>query len=63
MNGNSAVSALNSSLSNSALQTQRQVAVAKMGMDAQRFEGEAVVKLIQNATIDPSVGRDINTSA
>ena len=58
-----AISAVNTALDSNALQAQYQVAVAKKGMDAQRFLGDSAVKLIQSASIDPSVGRNLNVSA
>ena len=45
------------------MQARYQVAVAKKGLDAQRFVGESALKLIQSASIDPSVGRNLNVSA
>ena len=63
MYGDMAVSANNSALNNTALQAAYQAAVAKKGIDAQRFLGESALKLIQSASVDPGVGRNLNVSA
>ena len=57
-----AISAVNMALSTNALQAQFQIAAARKGLDAQRFQGEAAIKLIQAASLDPNVGRNLDIS-
>lgn len=47
----------------SVTQAQYQVAVAKKGLDVEKFEGESAIKLIQSASIDPKVGRGLDITA
>jgi len=54
------ISAINSALSTVALHTQYQVVAAKKSMDTQCLLGEAALKLIQSASIDPNIGQKLN---
>jgi hypothetical protein len=39
------------------------MAVAKKGLDAQKFMGEAAVNMIRSASLDPMVGRNLDILA
>lgn len=58
------VSGVNGASSSPAvLGAQISMAVAKKGLDAQKFMGEAAVNMIRSASLDPMVGRNLDILA
>lgn len=56
------VSGVPQAVSSVQFQAQVEVAAAKKQVEAVRDEGEATLKLIQSANVDPAVGRRLNVA-
>jgi len=60
MAGLSAVTGISAGLTSARISTELQVAAIGRAKDAIEFQGEAAIKLIESASVDPDVGQNID---
>lgn len=58
-----AISAVNTALQTTRVQSNFQAAVARKSLDVQDMLGQAAIQLIQSASIDPNIGRNLDVTA
>ncbi len=60
MAGISAISGIAAGLTSARISTEFQIAAISRAKDAIEFQGEAAIKLIESAVVDPDVGQNID---
>jgi hypothetical protein len=63
MAGISAITGISAGLTSARISTELQVAAIGRAKDAIEFQGEAAIKLIESASVDPEVGQHLDVLA